>query len=67
MPMAEPLLMMAFASARRSCGTLAEIIGTLSIANAGNLTLIYIGSLLAGAGCASFFSSAYSPASSEPI
>ncbi|MDU4311591.1 MAG: MFS transporter [Klebsiella michiganensis] len=42
------------------CGFSLFIIGTLSIANAGNLTLIYIGSLLAGAGCASFFSSAYS-------
>ena len=37
----------------------------MSIANAGNLTLIYIGSLLAGAGCASFFSSAYSLSSAN--
>lgn len=32
------------------CGFSLFIIGTLSIANAGNLTLIYIGSLLAGVG-----------------
>ncbi|HIB4710847.1 TPA: MFS transporter [Klebsiella pneumoniae] len=47
------------------CGFSLFIIGTLSIANAGNLTLIYIGSLLAGAGCASFFSSAYSLSSAN--
>ena len=36
------------------------IIGTLLLASAHSLSLIYVGSLLAGAGCASFFCSAYS-------
>lgn len=47
------------------CGFSLFIIGTLCIANAGNLILIYTGSLLAGAGCASFFSSAYSLSSAN--
>lgn len=41
------------------------IIGTLSIANAHGLAMIYAGSLMAGAGCASFFSSAYSLSSAN--
>lgn len=36
------------------------ICGTLCIANADSLLMIYLGSLMSGAGCASFFSSAYS-------
>lgn len=36
------------------------IIGTLCIAKANGLAMIYTGSLMAGGGCASFFSSAYS-------
>jgi MFS family permease len=42
------------------CGFTLFIIGTLSIAKATGLVMIYAGSLMAGAGCASFFSSAYS-------
>ncbi|ONF75559.1 MFS transporter [Salmonella enterica subsp. enterica serovar Typhimurium] len=41
------------------------IIGTLCIAKANGLTMIYIGSLMAGGGCASFFSSAYSLSSAN--
>lgn len=47
------------------CGFSLFILGTLSIANASSLTIIYIGSLMAGAGCASFFSSAYSLSSAN--
>lgn len=47
------------------CGFSLFILGTLSIANASSLTMIYIGSLMAGAGCASFFSSAYSLSSAN--
>lgn len=42
------------------CGFSLFILGTLSIAHATGLTMIYAGSIMAGAGCASFFSSAYS-------
>ncbi|EMS9592264.1 MFS transporter [Salmonella enterica] len=41
------------------------IIGTLCIAKANGLAMIYIGSLMAGGGCASFFSSAYSLSSAN--
>lgn len=41
------------------------IIGTLCIAKANGLAMIYAGSLMAGAGCASFFSSAYSLSSAN--
>lgn len=47
------------------CGFSVFILGTLCIANANTLTLIYIGSMLAGAGCASFFCSAYSLSSAN--
>lgn len=47
------------------CGFSVFILGTLCIANANTLKLIYIGSMLAGAGCASFFSSAYSLSSAN--
>lgn len=47
------------------CGFSLFILGTLSIAHASSLTMIYIGSLMAGAGCASFFSSAYSLSSAN--
>jgi MFS family permease len=47
------------------CGFSVFLIGTLCIANANSLIMIYIGSLLAGAGCASFFSSAYSLSSAN--
>lgn len=47
------------------CGFSLFILGTLSIAHASNLTMIYVGSLMAGAGCASFFSSAYSLSSAN--
>ncbi|ECR2563655.1 MFS transporter [Salmonella enterica subsp. enterica] len=41
------------------------IIGTLCIAKANGLAMIYTGSLMAGGGCASFFSSAYSLSSAN--
>lgn len=47
------------------CGFTLFIIGTLSIAKATGLVMIYAGSLMAGAGCASFFSSAYSLSSAN--
>lgn len=47
------------------CGFTLFIIGTLSIAKANGLGMIYAGSLMAGTGCASFFSSAYSLSSSN--
>lgn len=47
------------------CGFSLFILGTLCIANATGLVMIYAGSLMAGAGCASFFSSAYSLSSSH--
>lgn len=47
------------------CGFTLFIIGTLSIAKANGMAMVYAGSLLAGAGCASFFSSAYSLSSAN--
>lgn len=47
------------------CGFTLFILGTLCIAKATGMTMIYGGSMLAGAGCASFFSSAYSLSSAN--
>ncbi|MGF1726879.1 MFS transporter [Photobacterium nomapromontoriensis] len=43
-----------------ACGFSLFTVGTLCLAQASGLTMIYAGSMMAGAGCASFFCSAYS-------